>query len=104
MGKQGLRRVGELSAVKAHYAAQALSQIPGVRLRYGAPFFKEFTLEFPRAADGVVKRLLKRGILGGLPLGPFDPKLRNGLLEAVTEKRTREEIDAFARALEGVLR
>jgi len=99
MGKRGIRKVGELSVAKAHYAATAFSKIPGVRLRFGAPFFKEFTLQLPKAPDRVVKRLAKERILAGLPLKPFDRQYKDCLLVAVTEKRTREEIDAYAAAL-----
>jgi glycine dehydrogenase subunit 1 len=95
LGKQGLRRVGELSAAKAHYAAAELARIPGVRLRYGAPFFKEFTLDLPKAPERVAKRLLRDRILAGVPLKAFDRTLKSALLVAVTERRTREEIDAL---------
>jgi len=99
MGKRGIRKVGELSVAKAHYAATAFSRVPGVRLRFGAPFFKEFTLQLPKAPDRVVKRLAKDRILAGLPLKAFDRQYKDCLLVAVTEKRTREEIDAYAAAL-----
>jgi glycine dehydrogenase subunit 1 len=99
MGKRGMRKVGELSVAKAHYAAAALSKIPGVRLRFGAPFFKEFTLELPKSPERVVKRLVKDKILAGVPLKALDRQYRDCLLVAVTEKRTREEIDAYAAAL-----
>jgi glycine dehydrogenase subunit 1 len=99
MGPAGLRRVGELSLAKAHYAADRLTAIPGVRLRFGAPFFKEFTLELPCAPERVVRRLARRRILAGVPLGRWERRLRNCLLVAVTERRTRTEIDALAAAL-----
>jgi len=99
LGKQGLRRVGELSTAKAHYAAAELGKVPGVRLRFNAPFFKEFTLELPKAPERIVKRLLRDRILAGVPLKALDRSVKNGLLVAVTERRTREEIDAFAAAL-----
>jgi glycine dehydrogenase subunit 1 len=99
MGKRGIRKVGELSVAKAHYAAMAFSKVPGVRLRFGAPFFKEFTLQLPKAPDRVVKRLAKDRILAGLPLKAFDRQYKDCLLVAVTEKRTRDEIDAYAAAL-----
>ena len=99
MGKQGLRKVGELSTAKAHYAAARLAEVPGVRLRYGAPFFKEFTLELPKSPERVVKRLQKARILAGVPLKAFDRAHKNCLLVAVTEQRTRGEIDAYAAAL-----
>ncbi|HXJ77331.1 MAG TPA: aminomethyl-transferring glycine dehydrogenase subunit GcvPA [Candidatus Methylomirabilis sp.] len=99
MGKQGLRTVGELSLAKAHYAATEFSKVPGVRLRFPAPFFKEFTLQLPKSPERVVKRLMKEKILGGLPLKTLDRRYRDCLLVAVTEKRTREEIDRYSRAL-----
>jgi glycine dehydrogenase subunit 1 len=99
MGKRGIRKVGELSVAKAHYAATAFAKVPGVRLRFGAPFFKEFTLQLPKAPDRVVKRLAKDRILAGLPLKAFDRQYKDCLLVAVTEKRTRDEIDAYAAAL-----
>ncbi|MGH7390744.1 MAG: aminomethyl-transferring glycine dehydrogenase subunit GcvPA [Candidatus Rokuibacteriota bacterium] len=99
LGKQGLRKVGELSMAKAHYAAERLAAIPGVSLRFDAPFFKEFTLRLPKPPDRVVARLAKQKILPGVPLKTWDRKLADCLLVAVTEKRTREEIDALADAL-----
>jgi len=99
LGKQGLVRVGELSAAKAHYAAERLAEIPGVSLRFRAPFFKEFVLALPRSPERVVARLRRERILAGVPLKSFDRRLQDCLLVAVTEKRTREEIDRFAAAL-----
>jgi glycine dehydrogenase subunit 1 len=99
MGREGLRKVGELALAKAHYAARALTEVPGVGLRFGAPFFKEFVLRLPTSPERVVRRLLKDKILAGVPLKPFDRSLGDCLLVAVTERRTRGEIDAYARAL-----
>jgi glycine dehydrogenase subunit 1 len=103
LGKQGLVKVGALSSAKAHYAAERLSAIPGVSLRFRAPFFKEFTLVLPRSPERVVARLMRDRILAGVPLKRFDRHLANCLLVAVTEKRTREEIDRFAAALAGAV-
>jgi len=99
LGKQGLRKVGELALAKAHYAAESLSKIRGVRLRFAAPFFKEFVLQLPKSPERVVNRLVKERILAGVPLKPFDRSLKDCLLVAVTEKRTRQEIDAYVQAL-----
>jgi glycine dehydrogenase subunit 1 len=99
LGKRGLVKAGELSMAKAHYAAQRLAGVPGVSLRFPAPFFKEFTLRLPKSPERVVARLARQRILAGVPLKPFDRRLKDCLLVAVTEKRTREEIDAFAAAL-----
>ncbi len=99
IGKQGLRKVGELALAKAHYAAEILTRVPGVRLRFSAPFFKEFVLQLPTSSERVVKRLMKERILAGIPLKTYDRSLKDCLLVAVTEKRTRAEIDAYAEAL-----
>ena len=104
LGKQGLRRVGELSTAKAHYAAEQLTKIPGVSLRFAAPFFKEFVLRLPKPPATVVARLAKRRLLPGVPLKTYDKTLADCLLVAVTEQRTREEIDAYAAALAEVLK
>jgi glycine dehydrogenase subunit 1 len=99
LGKHGLRTVGELATAKAHYAAERFAAVPGVRLRFSAPFFKEFALALPKAPDRVVKRLLRERILAGVPLKSFDRAEKNTLLVAVTERRTKDEIDAYAAAL-----
>ena len=104
LGKQGLQRVGELSTAKAHYTAEQLTKIPGVSLRFAQPFFKEFALRLPKSPTTVVAKLAKRRILPGVPLKTYDRSLGDTLLVAVTEQRTREEIDAYAGALAEVLR
>ena len=99
LGKRGLARVGELSAAKARYAADRLTQVPGVSLRFDAPFFKEFTLRLPKSPERVAARLARARILAGVPLKAFDRRLADCLLVAVTEKRTKEEIDQLVDAL-----
>jgi len=103
IGKQGLQRVGELSAAKAHYAAEQLTKVPGVSLRFAQPFFKEFTLTLAKSPASIVAKLAKKRILPGVPLKTYDKTLADCLLVAVTEQRTREEIDAYAAALAEVL-
>src|SRR4029453_18246996 len=100
LGRRGLVKVGELSTAKAHYAAERLTQGPGVSLRFASPFFKEFALKLPKAPDRLIPRLARQGFLAGVPLKTFDRALADCLLGAVTEKRTKAEIDAFAAALE----
>jgi glycine cleavage system P protein (glycine dehydrogenase) subunit 1 len=97
LGPQGLREVGEQCAAKAAYAARRLSGIPGVELAYGdVPFFKEFALRVPRPAGELRDELVDRGFLAGVPI---DGQRGNELLLAVTERRTRAEIDALADAM-----
>jgi glycine dehydrogenase subunit 1 len=103
MGKEGLRKVAALSTAKAHYAAEVLERVPGVTRRFAGPFFKEFVLRLPKAPDRLLRQLRKRRILGGLALGQFDRSLRDSILVAVTERRTRAEIDQYAEALAAAL-
>jgi glycine dehydrogenase subunit 1 len=101
LGPEGLAEVGRQSAAKASYAAQRLTELPGVSLLHEeAPFFKEFTLRLPRPAAEVIERLTERGYLAGVP---FPSAGEDVLLVAVTERRTREQIDGLAEAMGEVL-
>jgi glycine cleavage system P protein (glycine dehydrogenase) subunit 1 len=98
LGPQGLKETAELCARKAHYAAQQLLRLPGSRLKFARPFFKEFTLSVDANASELLSRLLKGGYHGGLQLGRWYPALANCISVAVTEKRTRSEIDGLVKA------
>lgn len=104
MGPEGLRCVADLCLEKAHYAAGRLTAVPGVSLAFDRPFFKEFALRLPRPAAAVLAGLAERGFLAGPDLAPLGPETAGCILVAVTEKRTRAEIDALAAALEEVCR
>lgn len=99
LGPNGLRETAALCLQKAHYAARELSRVPGVKLRFpDKPFFKEFTIEVPVSAEALLAKLLKRGYHAGLPLGRWYLQLRNCIALAVTEKRTKAEIDGLVTA------
>lgn len=102
MGKRGLKEVAAQSAAKAHYARERIASIPGWSAAFTAPFFKEFVVKAPVDGETVQKQLLTKKILGGTDLGRWYPELKNHLLFAVTEKRSRAEIDALVAALEEV--
>jgi glycine dehydrogenase subunit 1 len=102
LGPQGVREVAELCVAKSHYAADRLSRIPGFRRPHSAPFVKEFVLECPIRADEIACDLWPEGIQPGVPLSRWFPDMENHLLVAVTEKKTKAEIDALAEALEKV--
>jgi glycine dehydrogenase subunit 1 len=100
MGPTGLADVANLCLQKAHYAAERLTAGGRWQLAFQQPTFKEFVV---RASDGRVDQRLadaqKAGIFAGLPLGRWYPELQDCLLVAVTEKRTKAEIDRLAETL-----
>jgi glycine dehydrogenase subunit 1 len=105
LGEAGLRRLASINHGRALAAAEQLAKVPGVSVLNTA-FFNEFTLLLPTAARPVVHQLAERDILGGVSLGrlyPDNSGLENGLIVAVTETCTAEDISAFAAALKEVL-
>jgi glycine dehydrogenase subunit 1 len=101
LGQEGLRELAQTCADNAWYAQQRLLQIKGVRLRFPKNwYFNEFVLELPDLADRVIRKLLLRGLAAGFPLVRYWPEMERSLLVAVTEQRTREEIDLLAHVLE----
>ncbi|OYD09874.1 aminomethyl-transferring glycine dehydrogenase subunit GcvPA [Paludifilum halophilum] len=103
LGKEGLQEVSRLNLNKAHYAQKRLTQIPGVEPVFEQPFFNEFAVKLSRPASEINKKLLREGMIGGYDLGRDYPELEGSMLLAVTEMRTKEEIEELARVLEGVL-
>jgi glycine dehydrogenase subunit 1 len=104
LGPAGLAETGRQSVHKAHYLADRLGRIPGVRLAAGAAFAREFALALPADPASVVAGMAERGYLAGIPLSGDYPELASALLVAVTERRTRADLDGYATALEEVLR
>ena len=86
MGKQGLKEAAELSYAGAHYLCDELTKTGRFHLVYDKPFFNEFYVKYDGDADTLYQRFIEAGILGGVR---FD----DGFIFAVTEKRTKEEID-----------
>jgi glycine dehydrogenase subunit 1 len=97
LGPQGLKETAELCLRKAHYAADQLGRA-GAKLRFQRPYFKEFTVQVPHGAPGLLVELAKAGYQAGLHLGRWYPSLQECISVAVTEMRTRSEIDSLAAA------
>ncbi len=98
LGKSGIQEVANLCLQKAQYLASAIVEIPGFRMRFNGPIFREFVVDTPIPAAEIIKLLSVKRILPGLDLKQFDPN-DNGLLIAVTEKRTKGELDLFVNEL-----
>jgi glycine dehydrogenase subunit 1 len=86
MGKQGVKEAAELSYAGAHYLCDKLVETGKFHLVYNQPFFNEFYVKYDGDVDKLQKRFIDAGFLGGV-------KFADGILFAVTEKRTKEEID-----------
>ncbi len=99
MGKQGITNVAEQCFDKAHYAADEISKLDGYELRFDAPFFKEFTVTTTRGVKKVLDQCKNRGIYGGVALGRFDERFNDCFMVAVTEKRSKKQIDDLVAAL-----
>lgn len=95
MGREGLREIAELCLQRSHYLAEGMEKLEGFRLAYKTPFFKEFVVECPIPPTRVISELLDKGFFAGVNLGRFRDAWKNHLLLAVTEKRTKEEMDRF---------
>lgn len=105
LGEAGLRRLAAINHAGACRAADRLAKVPGVEL-VTQSFFNEFTLKLPKEARPVVRTLADRDILAGVSLGrlyPGEDALANGLIVAVTETTTAEDVETLAAALEEVL-
>ena len=86
MGKQGLKEAAQLSYAGAHYLCDKLIETGRFHLGYDKPFFNEFYVKYDGDVDTLYQRFIDAGFLGGV-------KFADGVLFAVTEKRTKEEID-----------
>jgi len=99
MGRKGIAQVANLCLDKAHFAAERIAGIKGYRLKYNAPFFKEFVVQTDRDVNKVLASCRAKHILAGVPLGRWFDELSDCFTVAVTERRTKEEIDRLADAL-----
>ena len=101
MGPQGLKEAAELSCRMAHYLADQLQTVAGVKLAFDQPFPKEFVIRCRRGADEFLTAARALGFNVGPELSRFqDAELpQDGILIAVTEKRTRAELDSLVAGL-----
>ena len=103
MGKHGLPTVANLCIQKAHYLAEQLEEKAGIKRLYDLPFFKEFAVECPVSPQKILETFRKEGIFAGIDLSRFDYGIENGLLIAVTEKRTKQEMDRYVDLMKKVV-
>ncbi len=98
MGKNGLRHCAELCWNRSHYAATQIASIPGCKIAEGT-FFKEFVVTLPCNAEALAEKLFGEKIVPGFPLSRYFPDRPNDLLICVTEKNSKNDIDALVSAI-----
>lgn len=100
LGKTGVKQMAIQNIQKAHYAKQLLKQ-KGIEVIFDGPSFNEFIVKLPTSYQEVNDQLFTKQMIGGYDLGQAYPELQDHMLVAVTELRTKEEIDAFANEVGG---
>jgi len=103
LGKKGLTELAELNYEKSEFAKGLLKKIKGVTVKQSSPTFNEFTVVLPCDPAEVIGRMIEKGFAAGFPLGRYYPDMKNYMIVAVTEKRTKKEIIQYAENLEAVL-
>lgn len=106
MGPQGMREVGETIMANAQYAAKQIAGLKDVSIKFSAPFFKEFVVDFSKTGMSVAeinKALLAKNIFGGKDLSKDFPALGQSAMYCVTEIHTKEDIDRLVSALGEIL-
>lgn len=98
LGKHGIKEMAELNMKKARYAKQKLNEA-NIPVVFEGSFFNEIVVKLPSSVSAANEKLFEKGIIGGYDLGKVYPELENHMLIAVTEIRTKEEIDTFVKEL-----
>ncbi len=99
LGRQGYRELGELLLRRTAYAREQLSKVEGVELLHEAPVAREFALRLDAPVNEVLDHCAEHGIAAGYPLGREYPEYEDGLLVAITERRSAQQIDRLADVL-----
>ncbi|MFS3928725.1 aminomethyl-transferring glycine dehydrogenase subunit GcvPA [Priestia flexa] len=98
LGKQGVKEMATQNLSKTHYAYNAL-KASGVDVVFNGPFFNELVVKLPQSSKEVNQKLLAKHIIGGYDLGRDYHELKDHMLLAFTELRTKEEIDQLVKEL-----
>jgi glycine dehydrogenase subunit 1 len=99
LGKQGIVELGELMLKRTAYARERLAALEGVEPLHGRPVVREFALRLAAPVESVLRRCAEGGVNAGYALAADYPEHEDGLLVALTERRTREDIDRLAELL-----
>ncbi len=99
LGRRGIVELGELLVHRTAYARHALAELEGVELLHDQPVVREFAVRLAAPVDRVIERCAADGVNPGYPLGTDYDEFDDGLLVAITEQRSRADIDRLAEVL-----
>jgi len=99
LGRRGIVEIGELMLQRTAYARKALANLEGVELLHEQPVIREFAVRVNADVHDVIERCAAEGVAAGVPLGGDYPEFEDGLLVAITERRSRADIDRLAEVL-----
>lgn len=102
LGKQGIYDIANHNLQKAHYAAEKMKD-KGLDILFEGPYFNEFVVKCGKSVKDINTALIGKGFIGGYDLGLSDENMKHNMLVAVTEQRTKDEIDRFVDALGGLV-
>ncbi len=105
LGRRGIVELGELMLARTDYARRTLAALPGVSLLHAQPVVREFALRLEADIPAVRRRCAEQGVAAGVDLQALTgrPEDEGGLLVAITERRSRGDIDRLAEVLEAAL-
>jgi len=99
LGRRGIVELGELLLHRTAYARRALAGLDGVELLHEQPVVREFAVRLNAPVDRVIERCAAEGVNPGYPLGADYDEFDDGLLVAITEQRSRADIDRLVEVL-----
>jgi glycine dehydrogenase subunit 1 len=99
LGRRGIVELGEVMVQRTAYARDRLAALDGVRLLHEQPVVREFALRLDAPVKAVLQRCAEQGVNAGYALGDDYPEFSDGLLVAITERRSRQDIDRLAEVL-----
>ncbi len=103
LGRDGFKELARLNMSKVAFARKLIDEIDEVEVKKNAPIFNEFTVRLPKDASDVVGAMIDKGFAAGFPLGRYYPEMKEYMIVAVTERRTKEEIIKYVNSLKEVL-
>ena len=99
LGRRGITEIGELMLQRTHYARETLAALDGVHKLHDRPVVREFAVRLAAPVGRVIERCAEQGVNPGYPLAADLPEHEGGLLVAITEQRSRTDIDRLAEVL-----